>query len=219
MNWSSVSPTVLPLAGVVIGACGTLLGQHLALRVDERRETAKRASDQRAERKEAIIDFLSATERVEHYRGQLTRKAGPDAENLAELMHAVWLAKKIIELVCSGGLAQAAQDFTVTLNRACQELRYNGPDRPRAGLSDTEHQLRVEFIEAARRELGFAGEPLLRRTRPHVPPRRIALRAGRSNLAATTVNPGSHCRRQKRTFTPHVTVHKHTAQTNQPARQ
>jgi hypothetical protein len=169
MSWSSVSPTVLPLAGVVIGACGTLLGQHLALRVDERREIAKRASDQRAERKEAIVGFLSATERVEHYRGQLTRRSSPDAENLAELMHAVWLAKKIIELVCSGGLAQAAQDFTVALNRASHELRRSGPDRPRAGLSDTEHQLRVEFIEAARKELGFAGEPLLRRAGPHVP--------------------------------------------------
>jgi len=33
MSRASVSPTVLPLAGVVIGACGTLLGQYLALRV------------------------------------------------------------------------------------------------------------------------------------------------------------------------------------------
>ena len=168
MSWSSVSPTVLPLAGVAIGACGTLLGQHLALRVDERRETAKRVSDQRAERKEAIIGFLSATERVEQYRGQLTGKSSPDAENLAKLMHAVWLAKKIVELVCSGALAQAAQDFTVALNRTSHELRRGGPNRPRAGLSDTEHQLCVEFMEAARRELGFAGEPLLRRTGPHV---------------------------------------------------
>jgi hypothetical protein len=169
MSWSSVSPTILPLAGVVIGGCGAFLGQHLTLRADERRETAKRASDQRAERKEAIIGFLSATERVEQYRGQLTRKSSPHAENLAELMHAVWLAKKIIELVCSDGLAQAAQDFTVALNRASHELRRGGPEPPPAGLSGTEHQLRVEFIEAARRELGFAGEPLLRRTGPHVP--------------------------------------------------
>lgn len=154
---------------MVIGACGTLLGQHLTVRVDERREIAKRASDQRAERKEAIIGFLSVTERVEQYRGQLTRKPSADAENLAELMHAVWLAKKIIELTCSGGLAQAAQDFTVALNRTSHDLRRGGPERSLAGLSDTEHQLRVEFIETARRELGFAGEPLLRRTGPHVP--------------------------------------------------
>jgi hypothetical protein len=62
MSWASVSPTVLPLAGVVIviGACGTLLGQHLVMRVDARREAAKQASDQRSERKEAIIGSLAA---------------------------------------------------------------------------------------------------------------------------------------------------------------
>jgi hypothetical protein len=52
MDWAS---TVLPLAGVVIGACGTLLGQHMAQRVDSRREAASRAAGQRAERKDAII--------------------------------------------------------------------------------------------------------------------------------------------------------------------
>ena len=61
MGWASVSPTVLPLVGVAIGACGTLLGQHLAMRVEARREAARRASDQRAERKDATIGFLSAT--------------------------------------------------------------------------------------------------------------------------------------------------------------
>jgi hypothetical protein len=48
MSWAAVSPTILPLAGDVVGACGTLLGQHQALRIDARREAAKRASDQRA---------------------------------------------------------------------------------------------------------------------------------------------------------------------------
>ena len=41
--------------------------------------------------------------------------------------------KKIIELVCSGALAQAAQDFTVALNRTSHELRRGGPPRRRAG--------------------------------------------------------------------------------------
>jgi hypothetical protein len=40
MSWASVSSTILPLAGVVIGASGTLLGQRQALRVDARREAA-----------------------------------------------------------------------------------------------------------------------------------------------------------------------------------
>jgi hypothetical protein len=79
-------------------------------------------------------------------------------------MHAVWLAKKIIELVCSGTVAQAAQDYTLELNWASQELRPGGTGRPSPALSTRERQLRAEFMEAARRELGYAGEPLLRRT-------------------------------------------------------
>jgi hypothetical protein len=165
MSWAAVSPTILPLAGVVVGACGTLLGQHQALRVDARREVAKRASDQRAERKDAVIGFLSATERVEQHRGQLALEPGHHGGDLIELMHAVWLAKKIIELVCSGTVAQAAQDYTLELNRASQELRPRGTGRPSPALSTRERQLRAESMEAARRELGYAGEPLLRRTR------------------------------------------------------
>jgi hypothetical protein len=168
MSWAAVSPTTLPLAGVVIGACGTLLGQHQALRVDARREAAKRASDQRTERKDAIIGFLGATERVEQHSGQLALEPGHDGSVLIELMHSVWLTKKIIELVCSGTLAQAAHDYTLELNRASQELRPGGAGRPSPALSTRERQLRAEFMEAARRELGYAGEPLLRRTRTEV---------------------------------------------------
>ena len=84
MSWSSVSPTVLPLAGVAIGACGTLLGQHLALRVDEHRETAKRVSDQRAERKEAIIGFLERQlSKSSNTAGSSPGSPVPMLENLA----------------------------------------------------------------------------------------------------------------------------------------
>src|SRR5205807_439571 len=100
MSWASVSSAILPLAGIVIGASGTLLGQRQAMRVDASREADRRALDQRAERKEAIIGFLGATERVEQRRGQLATEPGHDAGDLIELMHAVWLTKKIIELVC-----------------------------------------------------------------------------------------------------------------------
>jgi hypothetical protein len=79
---------------------------------------------------------------------------------LIELMHAVWLAKKIIELVCSGTLAQAAQDYTLELNRASRELGPKGTGRRSPSFSDRERQLRAEFLEAARREMGYAGEPL-----------------------------------------------------------
>lgn len=43
MSWASVSSTILPLADVVIGASGTLLGQRQAMRIDAGREAARRA--------------------------------------------------------------------------------------------------------------------------------------------------------------------------------
>ena len=101
------------------------------------------------------------------HRGQLKAEPDPDAPPLTELivlMHAVWLAKKIIELVCSGTLVQAAQDYTLELNRASLELGPKGTGRRSPSFSDRERQLRAEFLEAARREMGYAGEPLLRST-------------------------------------------------------
>lgn len=56
----------------------------------------------------------------------------------------------IIELVCSGILAQAAQDYTLELNRASQDLRPHRASRRSPGLSAGERQLRAEFMEAAR---------------------------------------------------------------------
>jgi hypothetical protein len=79
----------MPLVGVAVGACGTLLGQHMAMRVDARCEAARHALDQRVERKEAFIGFLSAIERVEQRWGQLAPESGHDAGVLLELMHAV----------------------------------------------------------------------------------------------------------------------------------
>jgi hypothetical protein len=168
MSWASVSPTVLTLAGVIVGASSTLLGQHLALRKDARREAAQRVADERAERKDAIIGFLSATERVEQHREQHASELSLNEAPMIELMHAVWLAKKIIELICSGTLAQAAQDYTLALNQASKELGTRGTGRGSPALSDSERQFRAEFVEAARREMGYAGEPLLRRTRAEV---------------------------------------------------
>jgi hypothetical protein len=158
-----VSSTVLPLAGVVIGACGTLLASIWRCGgCTPRGSPACVGPACRTQRRH--YRFLSAAERVEH-RGQLALVPGHDAGDLIELMHAVWLAKKIIELVCSGTLAQAAQDYTHELNGASKELRPADAAPQPPALSTRERQLRAEFMEAARRELGYAGELLLRRTR------------------------------------------------------
>jgi hypothetical protein len=160
MSWTSESATVLPLAGVILGSASTLLGQYLALRGGARRDAAQRAAAQRAERKEAIIGFLTASERVEQQRGQLAPQERADAGQVKELMHTLWLAKKVIELVCSGEVAQAAHDYTLELNNGSRKF-IGGESK---GLSLHEEKLRVEFLEAARQELGYIGEPLQRRT-------------------------------------------------------
>lgn len=78
-------------------------------------------------------------------------------------MHEGWLAKKIIELVCSGELAQAAQDYIKALNDGSHQYRRTGRQGQAIPLSDDERELRTDFMEAARREMGYAGEPLRNR--------------------------------------------------------
>jgi len=90
----------------------------------------------------------------------LPRGKGSDLEQITEQMHAVWLAKKVIERVCSGEVARAAHDCTRELNYGSKELAVGGGS---GGLSGRERELRAPFLEAARRELGFAGDPLQRR--------------------------------------------------------
>lgn len=170
MTWATVSATVLPLVGVALGTAGTLLGQRFATRADARRDALQRADAQRGERKEAIISFLSAAERIETVRASAAYDHDRAADvDIADLTHALWLAKKLIEIVCSAGLAQAAHDYTRELDRCTWRLKRNGWTGISAALTEREHELRVQFMEAARRELGYAGEPLRGRTRSNAP--------------------------------------------------
>ena len=158
MTWSSA---VLPLAGVALGSLGALLGQYLASRADTRRYEMERSTNQRTERKEAIVGFLSATERMEHYSGQVTAHGGQAEDSVTDLMHNVWLTKKIIELVCTGRLAQAAHDFSQELQRIANEQLAGGKVNVSGRAA-----LRRSFMEAARREMGYTGEPLRRYPTP-----------------------------------------------------
>lgn len=166
MSWLAVSATILPLAGVALGSAGTLLGQRMTTQADLQRATAERTAAQRTERKDAIIGYLAAAECIEQLRG--TSASGQhqaDKADLAERTHALWLAKKLIELVCSADLAQAAQDYTRALDSTTWALADQGWKGASRALSPREHELRVEFMETARRELGYHGDPLLRRSR------------------------------------------------------
>ncbi|GAA2478600.1 hypothetical protein [Streptomyces gobitricini] len=142
--------TALALAGVVLGTLGTLIGQHLATRVENRRHQWERAATERAERKAAIMDFLGSAQRIElvlDSRGLgLTGACGTDEEAL----HDLWLATKAVELVCAYETARAAQDYAGVLH-----ARVRGGTEGTAAPAKRER--RHTFMEAARGEL--SGRP------------------------------------------------------------
>ncbi|MFG2043335.1 hypothetical protein [Dactylosporangium sp. NPDC048998] len=148
-----LSAVILPLVGVVLGTAGTLTGQYLATRNERRRHDAQLAAAARAERKQAITEFLSAAQRVElqidnaHHRG-----IAADPHALDQLLHELWLSKKLLELVCGRPTASAAHAFTTTL----ENMSRGG----RTDLGPRQRSTRAVFMESARAELGAAGPPL-----------------------------------------------------------
>ncbi|WP_432039925.1 hypothetical protein [Streptomyces cucumeris] len=147
--------TVLALLGVFLGTVGTLIGQHLTTRVEVQRDHRQRADTERAERKDAILGFLTAAQRVELILDR--RKLGlpspddPDDEKL----HDLWLAQKSVELVCSWEVARLAHEFTTVLHTL---IRTSPSDGRGAGKRERRHA----FMEAARGELE-GGRPHVRR--------------------------------------------------------
>lgn len=159
--------TVLPLAGVALGSLGTLVGQYLSTRGDTRRERREQQNAQRTERKEAILEFLSAAQRAEFTADEITSGGAPEEAEIRERIHALWLAKKLPELVCSPETAQAAHDYTLALHTL---LRGDPPPEGAPAKSERRHA----FLESARRELGTASAPLRRSLDPHEPPPAIS---------------------------------------------
>jgi hypothetical protein len=153
MDAATVSATVLPLVGVALGTVGTLTGQYLATRGESRRHADQRAAAARAERKETIIGFLDAAQRVEQVVDDRTHGRSTADAALDDRLHALWLAKKLLELVCSFGLASVAHKYTSTLHTLAWS---SSTDK----ASASQKEYRAEFMEAARRELGIQGPRL-----------------------------------------------------------
>jgi hypothetical protein len=71
--------------------------------------------------------LLAAAERIEQLRGtSATGRHLADKAGLAERTHALWLAKKLVELVCSAEVAQAAQDYPQALDSTTWTLADQG---------------------------------------------------------------------------------------------
>ncbi|MFE6775101.1 hypothetical protein [Streptomyces sp. NPDC057702] len=137
--------TVLALIGVLLGTAGTLVGQYLATRVDLQRDRRHRAENERAERKEAMLEFLAAAQRVELILDR--RKLGlPASDSADEKLHDLWLAKKAVELTCARETAQAAHAYTTVLHT---HIRNSASSEQSRGKRDS----RYAFMEAARAAL------------------------------------------------------------------
>lgn len=80
------------------------------------RDRQQRTDGVRAERKEAILGFLAAAQRVELIldRRELGLSAPEDPQD--EKLHDLWLAKKAIELAYTHDTGQAAHDYTKALH-------------------------------------------------------------------------------------------------------
>ncbi|MCA6091048.1 hypothetical protein LE181_02535 [Streptomyces sp. SCA3-4] len=138
--------TVLALVGVLLGTLGTLVGQHLATRFEVQRDQQRRADARYHERKDAILGFLAAAQRVElvldrRNLGLPTTDAPED-----EQLHDLWLAKKSVELTCSHETAQSAHNYTEALHQYMRDAATNSQ-------SPAKRDSRYAFMEAARSEL------------------------------------------------------------------
>jgi len=151
----SAATTILPLAGVALGSAGTLIGQYLSTRVDARRARFEQVSAERAERKEALVEFLSAAQQAELCLDRVSLGERLEESEKWQHLHTLWLAKKVPELVCTPPVAQAAHDYTLALHAL---LRGQAAE---AG-APSKRDLRFAFMEAARGELGMTSEPLRR---------------------------------------------------------
>lgn len=157
----AIVAVILPLVGVVLGTVGALTGQLLATRGESRRHADQQAAAVRAERKETIAGFLDATQRVEQVIDRRIRDGLPPSASSDDLLSALWLAKKMLELICSNELASAAHRYTSNLDTLDRS-----PELSEA--SADQRRYRGEFMEAARRELDIQEPPLYQRGAPHV---------------------------------------------------
>ncbi|MEU5689646.1 hypothetical protein [Streptomyces venezuelae] len=90
---------MLSLAGVALGAVGSLFGQHLVSRASTQQLEAQQLAAHRAELKEVILKFLSIASRVE--KAALTGPQDSDSavdDMLGQLVDDLWLAQAEIDL-------------------------------------------------------------------------------------------------------------------------
>lgn len=98
-SWGTLGPALLSLAGVALGAGGSLFGQYLVSRAGTRQLEVQESAAHRAELKSAVLKFLGIASQVE--KAALARLSSGDAAAdpvLDQLVDDLWLAQAEIDL-------------------------------------------------------------------------------------------------------------------------
>ncbi|MER5739299.1 hypothetical protein ABT117_26960 [Streptomyces sp. NPDC002262] len=121
-TWGTLGPALLSLAGVALGAGGSLFGQYLVSRTSVRQLEAQESAAHRAQLKDAVLKFVSIALQVE--KAALTRSDGgspADDPALGELLDGLWLAQAEIDLAArSEPLRGAAYRYAFCLAEAAR---------------------------------------------------------------------------------------------------
>ncbi|MFJ6433749.1 hypothetical protein [Streptomyces sp. NPDC091416] len=138
----TLGPALLSLAGVALGAGGSLFGQYLMSRASTRQLEAQESAAHRAEVKNAVLKFLGLASQVEKAALARSGNGGTAADaELDQLVDDLWLAHAEIDLAArSEPLRGAAYRFAVRLAEAA-----------RGGISDGSvlRGSQAQFFDAA----------------------------------------------------------------------
>ncbi|MEU4730446.1 hypothetical protein [Streptomyces sp. NPDC023588] len=98
-SWGTLGPALLSLAGVALGAGGSLFGQYLVSRASARQLEMQESTAHRAELKNVILKFLSIASQVEKAAFTRPPNGGTAADPvLDQLVDDLWLAQAEIDL-------------------------------------------------------------------------------------------------------------------------
>ncbi|WP_254648304.1 hypothetical protein [Streptomyces sp. GbtcB6] len=119
-SWGTLGPALLSLAGVALGAGGSIFGQYLVSRASTRQLDVQESAAHRAELKNAVLKFLGIASQVE--MAALMRPVSDGAADgavLDRLVDDLWLAQAEIDLAArSEPLRGSAYRFAFCLAQA-----------------------------------------------------------------------------------------------------
>ncbi|MFJ3407694.1 hypothetical protein [Promicromonospora sp. NPDC090134] len=121
-SWGTLGPALLSLAGVVLGAGGSLFGQYLVSRTNTQQSRIQESAAHRAELKSVILKFLSIASQVVKAAPTLPPADVSAADPVIDrLVDDLWLVQAEIDLSArSEHLRGAAYRYAARLAEAAR---------------------------------------------------------------------------------------------------